>query len=412
MIPPSTDDAARLAAVRSGLPALAAGVYLNTGSVGPLPAETAAAMAEATEREVRIGRAHPADWEDALERMAEARAGAAAVLGAGLADVALTHSTTDAMNVATWGLDWRTGDRAVTTRHEHAGALGPLYALRDRTGIDVEFADIGDGGDDGRTLAALDRAIRPGTRLVSVSHVLWTTGAVLPVARIAALAHERGAVVAVDGAQAAGALPVDVTALGADVYAMPAQKWLLGPEGVGAAWISPAAADRIRPSFAGVLAFERYDSAGFAGWRVDGRRYETAGFHRPSVLGMARSIGWLAMSVGLDFVHRRGPALARRTADALAALDGVELVTPRERMATLVTFRIRGWTAAAALEELEARVFAIARTIPSIDAVRASVGFFNSEAELDRFVEAVALLAAHRPNTLPPRRRLEVLEGR
>jgi len=115
------------------------------------------------------------------------------------------------------------------------------------------------------------------------------------------------------------------------------------------------------------------------------------------------------MFVGLDWIYERGAAMARLAADRLATIDGVELLTPRDRMATLVTFRIASWTAEAALDELGARVFAIARTVPLVDAIRISVGFFNSEAELDRLVAAVALLAAHTPETLPPRRRLTIL---
>ena len=90
-------------------------------------------------------------------------------------------------------------------------------------------------------------------------------------------------------------------------------------------------------------------------------------------------------------------------------IPGVELLTPRERMATLVTFRIAGWTADAALGELGSRVFAIARTIPPLDAIRISVGFFNTEAEIERFATAVELLAAHTPETLPPKPRLTIL---
>lgn len=404
-------DAAKLAAVRAALPGLASGIHLNTGSVGPMPAEVAAAMAELEAYERDIGRAHLDYYLGSLERMAEARAGVAAVIGADLDEIALTHATTDGLNVATWGLDWQPGDRAVTTTNEHAGALGPLYALRDRLGVELAFADVGDGGDDERTLAAFDRAVRPGTRLVSVSHVLWSTGAVLPVARIAALARERGALVVVDGAQAAGAIPVTVGEIGADAYAVPAQKWLLGPEGMGAVWVARDAWDRIRPSFAGHFSLASYDSRGNGAWHPDARRFETAGYHRPSVVGMARAIGWLSMYVGLEYVHSRGPATARRAADALAAIPGVELLTPRHQMATLVSFRIRGWAPEAALDELGARVFAIARTIPLLDALRISVGFFSSDEEIDRFVGAVALLAEHTPETLPPRRTLTVLGG-
>ena len=410
VVSPFMADAEKLAAVRAALPALASGIQLNTGSVGPMPAEVAAAMAELETYERDVGRAHFDYYLGLLDRMAEARAGVAAVIGADLDEIALTHATTDGLNVGTWGLDWRPGDRAVTSTQEHAGALGPLYALRDRLGVEITFADIGDGGDDERTVAAFDQAIAPGTRLVSVSHVLWSTGAVVPVARIAAIARERGALVVVDGAQAAGAIPVVVRELAVDGYAVPAQKWLLGPEGMGALWVARDAWDRIRPSFAGHFSLASYDSRGSGAWHPDARRFETAGYHRPSVVGMARAIGWLSMYVGLDYVFRRGAATARRAADALAAVPGVELLTPRHQMATLVAFRIRGWPAQAALDELGARVFVIARTIPLVDAIRISVGFFNSDDEIDRFVAAVRLLAEHTPETLPPRRMLAILD--
>jgi len=409
VVSPFMTDADKFAAVRAALPSLASGIHLNTGSVGPMPAEVAAAMAEMEAYERDIGRAHIDYYHGFLERMDEARAGVAAVIGAELDEIALTHATTDGMNIATLGLDWKAGDRAVTTTQEHAAALGPLYGLRDRLGVELGFADIGDGSDAGRVLYTLDRAITPGTRLVSVSHVLWSTGAVMPVARIAAVARERGALVVVDGAQAVGAIPVAVRDLGVDAYAVSAQKWLLGPEGMGALWVAREARERIKPAIAGHYSLSAYDSRGDAAWHPDGRRYEASNFHRPSVVGMARAIGWLSMYVGLEYVHRRGAEMARQAADSLAAVPGVEVLTPRSNMASLVAFRIRGWTPEAALDELGARVFAIARTIPLLAALRISVGFFTSEEELDRFVGAVRLLAEHTPETLPPRRTLSVL---
>jgi L-cysteine/cystine lyase len=124
---------------------------------------------------------------------------------------------------------------------------------------------------------------------------------------------------------------------------------------------------------------------------------------------MARSIGWLSMFVGLDFIYRRGQAMATAAVERLAAIPGVTVLTPRHTMATLVTFRIAGWPAQAALEELGARCFAVARTIASLDALRFSVGFFTTEEELDRVAEIVELLASHTPETLPPRRTLAIL---
>jgi L-cysteine/cystine lyase len=402
-------DPEKLTAVRAALPALSAGIYLNTGAVGPMPAETAAAMTEMADYERDLGRAHPDYFLESMARMNEARAGVAALLGTDVDAVALTHSTTDGMNAATLLPDWRAGGRVVTSSHEHAAGLGPLYALRDRLGVEIDFVDAGGDGDDDRTVAAFDAAITPDTRLVSISHVLWTTGAVMPVAKIAELAHDRGALVVVDGAQAAGAIPFRIDELGADLYAIPAQKWLLGPEGMGALVVDPATLDRLVPALGGLLSFERIDSSGDAAWRTDARRFEATGFHRPSVVGMARSIGWLSMYVGLDFVHRRGRAMAALAAARLGTIPGVTVLTPTHAMATLVTFRIEGWPAQVALDELGSRVFAIARTIETLDAIRISLGFFTTEDELERFAEAVVLLASHTPETLPPRRLLAIL---
>jgi L-cysteine/cystine lyase len=410
VVAPIQPGPTKLEAVRSALPALAAGIYLNTGSVGPLPAETAAAMAEIATWERDVGRAHPDAFDDLLLRMAEARAGVAAVLGTDVGAVGLTHSTTDAMNAGTLAAGGaHRGGRVVTTRHEHLGGLGPLYAMRDRGAAELEIVDAGDDGDDPRTLAAFDAAITPETRLVSVSHVAWTTGAVLPVAAIAELAHARGARLIVDGAQAAGAIPFRFDETGADFYAVPAQKWLLGPEGMGALVVRPSLIESVTPGLGGLFSFERTGGDGVADWWRDARRFESSGYHRPSLVGMARSIGWLSMYVGLDYVFERGPAMARTAARRLAAIDGVTVLTPIDRMATLVTFRIAGWSSAAALAELGARVFAIARTIVSLDALRVSVGFFTSEEEIERLAVTVELLAAHTPEALPPRRGLAML---
>ncbi len=402
-------DPEKLAAVRAAIPALGAGIYLNTGSAGPIPAETAAAMAEMSTHERDLGRAHPEHFLALVERMAEARAGVAAVLGTDVDAVALTHSTTEGMNLACLLPDWRSDGRVVTSVHDYPGVLGGLYALRDRTGVEIEFVDAGDDGDDARTLAAFDTAIGPGTRLVVLSHVLWTTGAVLPVAAIAAMAHDRGALVVVDGAQAAGAIPFRFDELGVDFYALPAQKWLLGPEGMGALVVDRAATDRFIPSQAGWFSFERADGRGMGDWWSDARRFETTGFHAPSVAGMARSIGWLSMYVGLDFVYRRGAAMALAAAELLTSIPGVTVLTPRHAMAALLTFTIEGWPPETAAEELGSRVFAIVRTIPTLRALRISPGFFTTQDELERFAEAVALLAANTPETVPARRILTIL---
>ena len=404
-------DTDKAAAVRAALPSLSAAIQLNTGSVGPLPAETAAAMAELAAYERDFGRAQYEYWEELRQRIDEARAGVAAVLGGELDEVAITHAATDGMNIGTWAIDWKPGDRAVTTCQEHPGGVGPLYMVADRYGIDLGFAEFVPNASDDVILDQFDRLITPGTKLVSLSHVLWTSGLVMPVRRIADIAHDRGALVLIDGAQSAGAIPVNVRDLGADMYAIPAQKWLLGPEGLGAMWVKRELLDVMSSTFASFSTFASSDSRGNRMLTTDARRFQLAGFHRPSVVGMGRSLGWLSMFVGLDFVYRQGAKMAHRAADMLAEIDGVTLITPRDRMAGLVTFQIAGWEIQPALEELQARTFCVARTLPAVNALRISVGFWTSEDELERFMEGVRLLASHGPDTIPPRRTLSIINA-
>ncbi len=408
MVSPFLPEPDRIRAVREALPATGAGIYLNAGTAGPVPTETQRAMDEQAARELAVGRAHVDLWPETLERMAEARAAVAAVLVADPADVALTHSTTDGVNAAVAALPWRAGDRVLTTGHEHPGGMGPLVALRDRLGVELEVVDVGDGGDDARTMEAFERALDRPARAIMVSHVLWTTGARLPVTRLGALAREAGATAVIDGAQSAGAIPVRLDELGVDAYALPAQKWLLGPEGMGALWVRRELADATTPAAAGFLSYASFDATRPT-LHPGARRFEATAFHRPSLIGFARSCGWLSMYVGLPWAQERAARLSRAIADRLASIPGVRLLTPRDAMATLVTFRIDGWPARAAVDELGTRVFAILRDLPALDALRISVGWWLTETELDRFAEAVELLATHAPETMPARRTLAIL---
>lgn len=402
-------DSEKVAAIRRLLPATGAGIFLNAGTCGPLPSETQRAMDEQAQNELQVGRAGIDQFVAFLDRMAEARATIAAALVADPDDIALTHSTTDGISLVISALPWERGDRVVTTNHEHPGVLGPLQSLHDRLGVAIETVDIGDGGDPELVLAGIRRALERPARAVVLSHVLWTTGAILPVGRIGTLASEAGAVSIIDGAQAAGAIPVVLDELDVDAYAIPGQKWLLGPEGMGALWVRRSFADATIPATAGYMGYRSFDPAKGGILHTGARRFEATGFHRPSVIGLARSVGWLTMYVGLPWAMDRAVRLAAAGWARLAAIPGVEMVTPARHGGTLVTFRIGGWMAAQAVAELGPRVFAIIRDLPPINAVRISVGFWNTEEELERFAACVALLAAHTPATIPPRRTLTIL---
>lgn len=408
---PGPDEQARVEAVRAQLPAVEASIYLNTASAGPIPRPADEAMRELSDYELRFGRANPAGWDELAERLGECRGAVAAALRSDLGAVALTHSTTDGLNVAVSAIDWRPGDEVVTTTLEHTGLLAPLSALVER-GVAVRHADVGDGGDDEETVGAIERELSPRTRLVALSHVSWLNGALLPVERAARLAREAGAWTVVDGAQSVGAFEIEVPALGADFYAVPAQKWLLGPEGMGALWASPRAIEEALQARASWWSTDAATGhardASIRPW-PDARRFDATGFHAPSVTAFARSVGWFAMHVGFGWAAERSGRLTDAVATALAAIPGVTVLTPRSAMARIVTFRVARWPADDAADALSRRIFATVRPIEPLDALRASIEWFNTEAELERFHDAVEDLARHTPETYPRRAELTIL---
>ena len=191
----------------------------------------------------------------------------------------------------------------LTTRHEHPGGLGPLLALRERLGVEVEFVDLGDGGDDEQTIGAFAAALERPARAILASHVLWTTGAVLPIRRLGELARSAGAVMIADGAQAAGAIPVSVEELAVDAYAIAGHKWLLGPEGMAALWVRRGLADSVTPAHASypVVRGVRPAAAGAAG-----RRPAVRGDGLPPTVGRRPGA-----QLRLDLDVRRAPLGAR-----------------------------------------------------------------------------------------------------
>jgi selenocysteine lyase/cysteine desulfurase len=186
-----------------------------------------------------------------------------------------------------------------------------------------------------------------------------------------------------------GAVAIDVMEPGVDAVVADVQRWLLGPEGLAFAWLAPTLGDA-----------------------TPGRcRAATGPFARGALLALARSVGWLLMYVELPWVVARTGRLARRLHGSLATIAGVELLVERGHHAALLSFRIAGWDAEQAVEELSRSAFVIADMSRPADAIRVSVGAWNREDELDRFVERVAELAAHSPATLPRRPSLTIISG-
>ena len=349
--------------------------------------------------------------------MDEARAAVAAVLTADVdADRAdPLHDRRDERRRPA-AADWRPGDRAVTTTGRAPGrpraavrAARPARASTSSSSTSATAATTS-----GRWRPS-SRASTPGTRArLGLARARGRPARSCRSPGSPSWPTPRGALVVVDGAQAVGAIPVDVRRARAPTSTpCPARSGCSARRGSGALWSSPDVARPGSPDARRLLQLRARSTA-----RGDAVPWPTpAGSRRPASTarrssGMARSIGWLSMFVGLDWVYGavdRAGAGPRPT--RLAAIPGVERPdAARTGWPTLVTFRIAGWPAQAAARRARAP-----GSSPSPERSPASTpsgsasGFFNSEEELERFAAAVELLAAHTPETLPPRRTLAIL---
>ncbi|MBN1993437.1 MAG: aminotransferase class V-fold PLP-dependent enzyme [Anaerolineae bacterium] len=383
-----TTDTEKIAQIRQMMPAAQNKVYLNTGTCGPLATLTTDAMNQANTLELAEGRAELGGFKLLGETMNNLRAAFARLVKAGPAEIALTHHTTEGMNIVAHGLSWQPGDEIVTTTSEHEGGLLPVYALKQRHGVGVKVIDITPD----EVLAQLGAAITPRTRLLVISHVLWNTGARLPLNDIVALAHRRNILVLVDGAQSAGAIPLDLPASGVDFYALPGQKWLCGPEGTGVLYVRQDRLCLVAPTFVGFSTLEDVNSYDFTGYflpaRDSARRYEVGTIYRPGIKGMLANLTWLEETVGWDWIYARIELMADYARTALSTLPGVTDLTPPGPQAGLVTFNVAGLDPAKMMVKL-AQEGIILRFIRHPYALRISTGFYNTKEDIDRLVVAL-----------------------
>jgi L-cysteine/cystine lyase len=359
-------DPARDAGFRAEFPVLERLSYLNAGTEGPLPRVAAEVVRQRIDLEVDGGRCGRAYFEETMSLRDRARAAYASVLGAEPSEVALTGSTTDGINTVIGGLDLRRGDEIVTSDQEHPGLLAPLARARRRHGVEIRVVPF----------AEIAGAVTSSTRLIACSHVSWVGGEVADVAALVAT----GVPVLLDAAQALGAIPLDMHVLGVDYYAGSGQKWLCGPEGSGALYVRPDRLDDVLVPWPGYSSLDDAHDALESDWAAGAARLDH-GF--PA--GMRSSWALASMGVfeaaGWDWVYERAASLAARLAERLTE-RGLD-VRPRGR-STLVS-----WAAEDADAEV-ARLAAervVVRSIPAFGLVRASVGAWTSEEEIERLVD-------------------------
>jgi L-cysteine/cystine lyase len=346
------------AEARALFPVLERVAYLNAGTFGPLARPTIDAVQQQLRADLERGRVGMPYFERLQELRAEVRTALAELAHVEPDHVSLTGSTTDGCNIVLAGLALGPDDEIVITREEHFGLTGPVQA----SGARVVMADADPD--------AILSAVTSRTRLLALSHVLWTSGRVLPVHE---LRDRSGVPILVDGAQSVGAITVE--ARGLDFLTISGQKWLCGPDATGALVVADPERLRVaRPSYFSQAAHE---PSGTFEPAPGAARFDSGWIPTASLAGFLT-----ALRLPPDWRYERAAEQARRCRELLA--PHVELL-PGE--ATLVAFRAED---PAALVARLAEADVVVREVPGTGLVRVSCGWWTDDDDLDRLVAAIA----------------------
>ena len=277
------------------MPALANKIYFNYGGQGPLPTASLAAMAASWRRIQELGPFAKPVFPYVGALVTSLRQALAGLCGVPPERLALTENVTSGCVLPLWGLPWRAGDRLLVSDGEHPGVVATCGEIARREGLQVETLPVQDCATAEQVLKRLEQALRPRTRLVVLSHLLWTTGAAMPVPAVGQRLqqHPNQPWLLVDGAQSAGAVPLEEAVAAADLYALTGHKWLCGPEGLGAVALSRRLLEVGAPTMIGWRGLAR-DPEHPLRLHGDARRYEIATSCYPLMAGLLQSLHSLA----------------------------------------------------------------------------------------------------------------------
>jgi cysteine desulfurase / selenocysteine lyase len=320
--PVAPDDEAYWNIVRSQFPLTAERIYLNTGGLGASPyAVIDAVKAKTDELEKICETGH----SEALWKTIKSEA--AALVGCDADELAFTRNTTEAINIVAHGVPLTRGDEVILTTHEHVGNAITWVALQKTEGIRIRRFEPSVRSVQA-TIDSLLALITPHTKLISIPHVVTTTGLIMPVKEIAAIARAKNIFFLVDGAQAAGMLRFDLHEIGCDAYATSGHKWLMGPKETGLLYVRKEMLDAVRARFVGAYSDNGFDfDKGELTLHPSAQRYEYGTVSIPLRVGLGAACTFIR-TIGIGNIMTHDLALASALVDGLRNIHGVVLLSP------------------------------------------------------------------------------------
>ena len=367
-------------------------VYLNNASVSLIPFSSIKAMTDFLISYNSVGPDSIDSEQFVTEKLRNTRKIIAKLVNCQPEEIILTQSTTDGVNAVANGLSFDSNSNIIIRGmgHEHHANYYPWLRLADKTTI--KSLKVNESGF--FEMNELQNMIDENTKLVSLSHALYNTGAILPIEEVGEILEKKNVPYFLDTAQTIGCIgDFDVNSAKCDFMSFNGSKWLCGPMGTGLFYCKKSSSDLLEPMCIGGESAMIYDETKLA-FKDMPEKFQTGFRNYVGMVGLESSVQYL-MKFGIQNIRNKIIKLADQLRDELSKISGVTLYGPNEseKRTSIVSFNINGQEPQKVVEKLEKQKIVLAvREIEDKKLVRASPHFFNTEYEMQKVVDALRKL--------------------
>jgi selenocysteine lyase/cysteine desulfurase len=387
-----------IARARAETPGTANVLHFNNAGSSLMPQPVLDAAVDYLNLEAQIGGYETADRREAqIERFYTA---AAEMLNCDRDEIAFIENATRAWDMAFYAIPFQLGDRILTARAEYASNVIAFLQMAEQRGVSVEVIPSEETGE--LSVGALREMMDDNVKLIAMTHVPTNGGLVNPAAEVGKVAQEAGVLYLLDACQSVGQMPVDVQAIGCDMLSTTGRKYLRGPRGTGFLYVRREVIPVLEPPMLDLHAAQWTAPDQFV-TRDDARRFENWETNYAGKVGLATALDY-AMGWGLDAIYARVQELASNLRGCLRDIPGVTVTDIGTEQCGIVTFMVEGHPASEIQQTLARQAINVTTSSTSstrfdMEArglaliVRASVHYYNDEAEIERFCAAIREIA-------------------